>query len=173
MSNIITRISEPDKPHHITCVVRELLPVFSQPEAVRIVFDSWQQLRKNYGLRLYGYIVMEEHLHFLAQAGHLDECLVSFMADTEKRIIEFLEERRMERFLKRLANGGSGAGYGFWQEEPELEMVTGDEMMRRTVDYIHINPVKRGYVDRTVQWRYSSARNYAGEAGMIEIDRWE
>jgi hypothetical protein len=36
-------------------------------------------------------------------------------------------------------------------------------------DYIHYNPVKRGYVDERVHWRYSRARNYASEQGMIEI----
>jgi hypothetical protein len=32
--------------------------------------------------------------------------------------------------------------------------------------------VKRGYVDKSEQWRYSSARNYADEIGLVEIDRW-
>ena len=39
-------------------------------------------------------------------------------------------------------------------------------------DYIHYNPVKRGYVDLPEHWRYSSARDYLGDAGLIEIDRW-
>ena len=37
----------------------------------------------------------------------------------------------------------------------------------------HLNPVKRGYVDTPEHWRYSSARNYAGLEGLIEIDRWD
>jgi hypothetical protein len=45
-------------------------------------------------------------------------------------------------------------------------------MLRQKLEYIHANPVRRGYVDRAEEWRYSSARNYAGEAGLIEIDRW-
>jgi hypothetical protein len=35
--------------------------------------------------------------------------------------------------------------------------------------YIHSNLVKRGYVDEAVHWRYSSARNYAGLRGLIEV----
>ena len=31
------------------------------------------------------------------------------------------------------------------------------------------NPVKRGYVDEPAHWRYSSARNYQGQAGLIPI----
>ncbi|MEN9849284.1 MAG: hypothetical protein RL368_2024 [Pseudomonadota bacterium] len=33
------------------------------------------------------------------------------------------------------------------------------------------NPVKRCYVDEPVHWRYSSARNYVGDQGMLEITR--
>ncbi len=42
-------------------------------------------------------------------------------------------------------------------------------MMIQKLDYIHQNPVKRGYVDTACDWRYSSARNYQGESGLIEI----
>ncbi|MGA7748596.1 MAG: hypothetical protein WCA63_00450, partial [Gallionella sp.] len=58
------------------------------------------------------------------------------------------------------------------QEGSHAELVFSEAMMREKLDYIHANPVKRGYVDRAEHWRYSSARNYAGEAGLIEIDRW-
>lgn len=43
-------------------------------------------------------------------------------------------------------------------------------MMRQKLDYIHNNPVKRGYVSEAVHWRYSSASNYAGKMGLIEVD---
>jgi hypothetical protein len=35
-------------------------------------------------------------------------------------------------------------------------------MMLQKLEYMHVNPVKRGYVDDPLHWRYSSARNYAG-----------
>ncbi|TCL34896.1 hypothetical protein EV691_101338 [Azotobacter chroococcum] len=44
--------------------------------------------------------------------------------------------------------------------------------MRQKLDYIHHNPVRRGYVERPEHWRYSSARNYAGEPGLLEIAGW-
>ena len=42
-------------------------------------------------------------------------------------------------------------------------------MMRQKLEYMHLNPVKRGYVDEAVHWRYSSARNYTGKPGMIDV----
>ena len=43
--------------------------------------------------------------------------------------------------------------------------------MRQKIEYIHNNPVKRGYVDKQEHWRYSSARNYLGMEGLIDIDK--
>jgi hypothetical protein len=43
---------------------------------------------------------------------------------------------------------------------------------RGNPDYIHRNPVKRGYVDSPEHWRYSSAWNYLGVPGLIGIDLW-
>ena len=45
-------------------------------------------------------------------------------------------------------------------------------IMREKLDYIHQNPVKRGYVDKAEHWRSSSARNYEGQAGVIDVDPW-
>jgi hypothetical protein len=42
-------------------------------------------------------------------------------------------------------------------------------VLRQKREYIHQNPVKRGYVDDPVHWRYSSARNYAGLPGLIPV----
>ena len=38
--------------------------------------------------------------------------------------------------------------------------------------YIHHNPVKRGYVDEAKHWRYSSARDYEGVDGLLEVERF-
>jgi REP element-mobilizing transposase RayT len=164
-------MTDPRLPHHITCVVQELLPLFSQPELVSMVFDSWRLLREQCGLRLYAYVIMEEHLHFLARAEWLDGCLERFREETSDRILAFLEQQRLERFLKRLPRDGEGR-CRLWQQPVEQETV-GEGIMGKVIDYIHINPVKRGYVEAPEQWRYSSARDYAGERGLVEIDRWE
>lgn len=41
--------------------------------------------------------------------------------------------------------------------------------MPQKIDYINHNLVKRGYVDEAIHWHYSSARNYAGRDGLLEI----
>ncbi|MDD3774461.1 MAG: hypothetical protein PHV08_00725 [Sulfurovaceae bacterium] len=44
--------------------------------------------------------------------------------------------------------------------------------MINKINYIHNNPVKRGYVDEAMHWRYSSARDYEGIKGLIDVERF-
>lgn len=147
-------ITEPDKPHFFTCTVVEWLPVFTRPQAVAILFDSWAYLRANEEFRLYGYVVMENHIHFI---DHLRQQRTELLLD-------------QLRFTKRTHK--SDREYQFWQEGFHAELILSEKMMRQKLEYIHNNPVKRGYVERAEHWRYSSARNYCGQESLIEIDCW-
>ena len=61
--------------------------------------------------------------------------------------------------------------YQLWQEGFHPKQITSDEMFRQKVEYIHYNPVKRGYVELPEYWRYSSAGDIlSGEAGPISIE---
>jgi REP element-mobilizing transposase RayT len=169
-------ILEPDKPHFLTYTVVEWLPVFTRPDAVQILLDSWTHQRQYDGLRLFGYVVLENHLHFVAQAPRLDKCVSSFKSYTAGRLIELLEACQVERLLARLRFAKKAhktdREYQFWQEGSHAEMVFSESVMREKLDYIHRNPVQRGYVDLPEHWRYSSARNYLGQPGLIDIDAW-
>jgi len=169
-------ILEADKPHFLTCTIVEWLPVFTRPDSVQILLDSWTHQRQADGLRLFGYVILENHLHFVAQAPRLDKCLYNFKSFTAARLIALLEARKAESLLARLRFAKRAhkrdREYQFWQEGSHAEMIFSEAVMRKKLEYIHQNPVKRGYVDLPEHWRYSSARNYLGQPGIIGIDSW-
>ena len=59
--------------------------------------------------------------------------------------------------------------YQVWQEGSHPQEIYGEKMLIQKIDYIHNNPVRRGYVDEAREWRYSSARNYGGMEGLLEV----
>jgi putative transposase len=63
----------------------------------------------------------------------------------------------------------SSQEYHLWQVGDHPQQIQSDEMMLQKLEYIHNNPVRRGYVDEPTHWRYSSARNYAGLPGLIDV----
>ena len=169
-------ITEPSQPHFLTCTVTEWLPLFSRPALVEIVIDCWRYQQTHQGLLLYGYVVMENHLHYLAQSEDLPRCVASFKSFTARKIIEHLQVEGAGRALERLRSSKRthkrDREYQFWQEGSHAELIRSEAVMRQKLDYIHYNPVRRGYVDQPEHWRYSSARNYAGEQGLLELARW-
>jgi REP element-mobilizing transposase RayT len=63
--------------------------------------------------------------------------------------------------------------YQVWQEGFRAKQITTDNMMVQKIEYIHNNPVKRGYVDVPEHWRYSSARNYLNTENLNPVTAYE
>ncbi|HEX2475460.1 MAG TPA: hypothetical protein VHK01_11970 [Lacipirellulaceae bacterium] len=48
--------------------------------------------------------------------------------------------------------------FRFWQEGPGYDRnVTTPAVIEAAIEYIHMNPVRRGLVKRAVDWKWSSA----------------
>jgi putative transposase len=45
---------------------------------------------------------------------------------------------------------------GIWQRRHWEYQIRDDDDLAKHVDYVHINPVKHGYVKRAADWPYSS-----------------
>ena len=173
MSRSRYRFAEPNRPHFLTCTVVEWLPVFTRQEAVQILFDSWSYLQRHEGLRLYGFVVLENHLHAVAQSNDLPNTWSRFKSYTARQVIDLLKAHGTEALLKRMLFTRKAQRddreYQFWQEGSHPQGIDNEAMLRQKLEYIHQNPVKRGYVDEPEHWRWSSARNYAGQEGLVEV----
>ena len=42
-------------------------------------------------------------------------------------------------------------------------------MFNKILEYIHMNPVVAGFVSNPEDWKYSSARDFCGLKGLIEL----
>lgn len=169
------KIHEPLVPHFLTCTVLHWIPLFTRTESVQIVIDSLKYLQEHDNLKLYAYVILENHLHLIAASDDIAHSMHKFKAFTAKKIVELLRERNAQTILDQLAfykkAHKTKTAFQIWQEGIQPKMIQSEQMMRERIDYIHLNPVKRGYVDEAAHWRYSSARNYTGSLGLIEIER--
>jgi hypothetical protein len=161
------------QPHFLTTTIVAWLPIFTRPEAVQILLDSWAFLQAKGRIKLLGYVILENHAHWIASAEDLSKEVGDFKSYTAKQIVELLESRGARTLLEQLAyyklRHKVEQDYQVWHEGSHPEEIEGDEMMWQKLEYAHNNPVKRGYVDEAVHWRYSSARNYARQRGLIEV----
>jgi REP element-mobilizing transposase RayT len=163
-----------DAPYFLTMTINNWLPVFTRPEAVDVVLSSWRYLVANREFHLHGYVILENHLHLVARSPELDKDIQGFESYTAKRILEILEAANAQRLLSMLrlfkAAYKVQSTYQVWEEGSHPKRIESEDVMRQKLDYLHHNPVKRGYVDRPEHWRWSSARNYLGQPGLIDVD---
>ncbi len=163
----------PDTPYFMTSTVNNWLPIFTRPETVQIILDSWKYLQKKHNFKLYGYVILENHLHLIAQSPKLSKDMQRFKSYTARKIVDHLHAVKAERLLhlfglfKRRHKRESE--YQVWEEGYHPQCIENETVMQQKLEYMHQNPVKRGYVVVAEHWRYSSAVNYAGSHGLIEV----
>ena len=165
--------NEQEYPYFMTCTIVGWLPVFTRPETVQFVLDSWKHLQEHNQFQLLGYVILENHLHLIARSPELSRAMQSFKSYTARQILAYLEEQGARMLLDQFARlklaHKKESDHQFWQEGSKPKQVRTDAVMRQKLEYVHYNPVNRGYVDDPVHWRYSSASNYAGQPGLIEV----
>ncbi len=167
------RIFEQEYPYFLTNTVVAWLPIFAYPPLVEVVLDSWRFLQRERGVQIFGYVILDNHLHWIATAENLSERVGQFKSFTARRIIDELERRGFSTLLEELRffklRHKISQTHQLWQEGSHPQQIRNDEMMRQKLEYMHNNPLRRGYVDEPIHWRYSSARNYAGMQGLLEV----
>ena len=140
---------------------------------MQIILDALLWRQHNKGVKVYGYVILENHMHCILQASDLGQQLHDFKAFTAKEILAFLEESNAVKLLNLLAffkkTHKTDSRYQLWEEGSHPQLIQDEEMLLQKLDYIHQNPVKRGYVEEAAHWRYSSARNYEGQEGLIPV----
>lgn len=73
--------------------------------------------------------------------------------------------------FKRTGNKqGNVSTYQVWQHHNKPIELWSDKIIKQKIDYIHNNPVVSGFVTNTIDWKYSSARNYQDDSTVLEID---
>lgn len=59
----------------------------------------------------------------------------------------------------------------FWQQNNHPIEIWSLKVFEQKLNYIHNNPVKAGFVTNPIDWKYSSAKNYANDDHTVfEID---
>jgi hypothetical protein len=99
----------------------------------------------------------------------------SFTSSRLRRLIENNpQESRKEWMLKMMYTAGrsnsANRDFQLWQHHFHPIQLDSAGLIEQKVEYIHQNPVHAGFVNSPENYLYSSARNFAGLPGAIEVD---
>jgi len=167
-------ITEGEYPYFITCSTNNWIPAFSNPHIANIIFDSLRFLQTQNRITLHAYVLMENHLHLIASSYDLSKAIGNFKSYTARQSIDWYQAHNRKWMLEQIHCKGklhkSDQSYEFWQEGYHPKLVQTDEVLKNKPEYIHNNPIERGYIEDPAHWRYSSYRNYMNMEAPLEIE---
>lgn len=173
----VRRFDVPGDAHFLTFSCFRQLPLLSRPRTCQFLIDAIQISREKNPFDLWAFVIMPEHVHLIVLPREnikIAAILSSIKQSAAKRAIRWLE-LNAAHFLPRIEDcqPSGKSSYRFWQRGGGY-----DRNLRSTRDahekvrYIHENPVRRGLVQRAIDWPWSSCA--AWEHGVdlpLRIDR--
>lgn len=153
--------------------------VFSRPSLKQIVIKSLRYCQREKGLIIHGWCLMPSHLHMIvcARGNSLSSIMRDFKKYTSRKLVEELDqvgESRREWLLKLFGEAADRINrvekYKVWRDGNHPILLTKAKFTRQKLDYIHNNPVAEEIVTAPSHYLYSSARDYEGGKGYLDIE---
>ena len=164
--------------YYLTFQVVDWVDIFTRQNYRDILMDSFRYCIEHKGLDLWAYVVMSNHVHVIASSsnGTLSNTIRDLKRFTSTEILKAIDspkESRRDWMLKRFAfmakRHQRNSHYQFWTHENHAVYLESSQFVVQKCRYIHENPVRTGLVEYPGDWLYSSARNYEGREGLIEV----
>ncbi|MBN2559840.1 MAG: hypothetical protein JXQ75_02780 [Phycisphaerae bacterium] len=163
--------------HELTLSCHQGLPLLSKDRSRRWLIDALDRARRKWRFELWAYVIMPEHIDALlypvGPAYDMSAILKGIKLSVSRRAVRFLRTNA-PAFLERLkvTRPGGRAEHRFWAQGGGYDRnIHSEKAAWASVEYIHMNPVRRGLCDGPTDWRWSSARWYAGlDDVVLEMD---
>jgi len=194
MTEGLRRFHHSAQSHFVTMSCDHRQPRFSAPATCDFFLRCLEEMRRRFRMRIYGYVVMPEHVHLLVseprptlpeprvpeptapgptvpqvRVRSLDANLGPHLNPGHATLADALHFLKLS-FTKRLS-GLTGESGSFWQKRYYDRNVRDEDEFKVKLRYLHRNPVKRGLVREPADWEWSSYRHYAlREVGPVEIE---
>lgn len=149
----VHRLRTSERIFFVTANLRRALAPLSEAE-YRQVADALEASRQKLGSLLLGYVLMPDHWHALLWPG---------FPLTLSRVVQ-----DVKWISARSLNRGRHASEPVWQHQFWDRFVRDAQEFSERLDYMHLNPVRKGLVKRPDDWTWSSYNNFALDKERIE-----
>ena len=141
-----------DQVYFVTFTIKGWYYFFDRHSRFKILEDSFVYCQKHKNLKVYSFVFMLNHLHFIGSADDLGAVIrdmKTFLSKAFKKNILATEPNVLKIFEK-------DEEYSFWQNSNCPKIIETDHFLQQKLDYIHYNPVRKQYVHYPEDWRWSS-----------------
>ena len=154
--------------HFVTfsCQGRRRLLDADQPKRI-LLRELCDQLKRQ-DAKCIGFVVMPDHVHAIVwfpEPGQLSRFMHGWKRLASYHIRAWYQSQDYEYFKK------AGQQDKFWTPKYYGLAIASEKKIVEKLDYMHLNPVRAGFVDLATQWPWSSAAWYASQQDVgVPID---
>ena len=167
------QIKDQEAAHYVTFTVHQWVDVFTRPFYKDILLSSIKHCQDKKGLEVFAWVLMTNHMHMIVRSstGKLSDTVRDFKKFTSTKLVEAIEgntkESRRSWLLWLFKKNGA---ITFWEEGFHPEEVYTKEFFDVKANYIHLNPVRAGIVEKEEEYLYSSCGDiYGVRKGLLEL----
>ena len=171
----LKRFEIKEQPRFLTCSCYQRLPLFMN-DAIKDAFvDRLILVQQAFDLRILAWVIMKEHFHVIVVPGTPEPTIRQILTRIKRPFAAEVLARWRELNAPILdRNRDSRGDLHFWQKGGGYDRnIRSPAELRKKIDYVHGNPVKRDLAARPIDWKWSSAPWYLmcdGYRGPV-IDR--
>jgi putative transposase len=142
----------------------------------RWLADSIAAARLELAFDVWAYVFMPEHVHLIVHPQRADYDISSIRRAIKepvgRRAIAYLRKHSRESLARLSRIRGKRHEHLFWQSGGGYDRnITSTKSLLSMIDYLHLNPVRRGLVAQASQWQWLSAAwfEYSGPS-PVQVD---
>jgi REP element-mobilizing transposase RayT len=170
-----------DACYFLTLNIVDKIDVFVRPAYKQVIADSLNYFIAAHEVVVYAWCLMSSHLHLMIKTAkgtgpaHFEK---DFKKHTTPEIIQTIEmemdfrrEWMIQRFERFSASLRRIEKFQVWQNCSSPLHIDHEQpgMLMDRIEHIHDNPVRERIVDLAESYLYSSARDYAGLKGLVNV----
>jgi putative transposase len=166
----------PGHAHELTFGCYKHYPFLKSDRTCRWLADAIDEGRAGFHFDLWAYVFMPDHVHLIINPKRpsydIAEIRKAIKHTTSKIALAWVRENHPEWIPRLTRKRGRRIETLFWQSGGGYDRnITAGRTLMEMIDYIHLNPVRRGLVTRPEDWQWSSASHYlANGDGTLIID---
>ena len=163
----------PDGVYFVSFAVNKWVDVFTNNDYKDILIENLKYCQQHKGIEIFAWCIMTNHVHLIVRAKDgflLPDILRDYKKFTSKAILKAIRENVNESrrgFL--LEQFKTSEDFCFWVTDNHPIELWSNSVIDQKIEYLHQNPVEEGLVFKAEDYIYSSAVDYAGGVGLLEV----
>ena len=161
------RYNEQGHAHALTFCCYKRQEFLAKQRSCQWLAEAIDLARAKHAFDLWAYVFMPEHVHLVIcprqSVYDVSKILATLKQSVTRKALAYVRNSApafLERMLDEQPNGRKH--YRFWQRGGGFDRnLWSQKVLVAEIDYVHANPVRRGLCERTEDWTWSSAADYA------------